>query len=449
MLGLSASWTGDHIIAHQPLADALDIGAFRRVARDVGLSADPQVGVDDSQRIAAILVKCEPSRDGRIRGEPHTMWNDGDIDAQRHIRAAVGALAAGVFGDTRIFVSGGAEHQGPDGGGLVAVIARVGRGLTTLGVSLSEKPAGKLELVGLLFAAGLGIGLVFPLSKLASMAGISPFAYIGFSALGASLVLVVLARATRAPVRLSPPNLRYAAIAGALTYAIPFGTLTFVVAHLGSGIPAILQSLTPMFTLVLVATLRMERLGLFRVAGLILGLVGVLVIIVSRNRLEIDEASWLWLATAFVTPLALSCGNVYRSYAWPPGEKAVALAVLTFGVAAVLMLAVQGVLLAMAGAPILMPSLSDAVPIIIGQSFASGFGYFFFFRLQQAGGPVYLSQISYVNTTVGVVFAAILFSELIGAMTLLAVLLIFAGIALVNLGKPAAKPDNADAELSD
>ena len=119
---------------------------------------------------------------------------------------------------------------------------------------------------------------------------------------------------------------------------------------------------------------------------------------------------------AFVTPLALSCGNVYRSYAWPPGEKAVALAGVTFGVAAVLMLAVQGVLLAMAGAPISMPSLSDAVPIIIGQSFASGFGYFFFFRLQQAGGPVYLSQISYVNTTVGVVFAAILFSELIGAI---------------------------------
>ncbi len=34
-------------------------------------------------------------------------------------------MVAGVLGDGRIFVSGGAEHQGPDGGGLVAVIARV------------------------------------------------------------------------------------------------------------------------------------------------------------------------------------------------------------------------------------------------------------------------------------------------------------------------------------
>ena len=96
-----------------------------------------------------------------------------------------------------------------------------------------------------------------------------------------------------------------------------------------------------------------------------------------------------------------------------------------------------------------MPSLIDAVPIIIGQSFASGFGYFFFFRLQQAGGPVISSQISYVNTTVGVFFAAILFSEPIGAITLLAVLLIFAGIALVNVGKSAASRQRPDAALND
>ena len=36
---------------------------------------------------------------------------------------ALGGLVAGVIGDSRIFVSGGAEHQGPDGGGLIAAIA--------------------------------------------------------------------------------------------------------------------------------------------------------------------------------------------------------------------------------------------------------------------------------------------------------------------------------------
>jgi cyanuric acid amidohydrolase len=125
-LGMSAEWSGDLAIAHRPLADAIDIGAFSAVSADLGLSASPQLSPADGARVAAVLVKCEPSRDGLIRGEPHTMWNDGDIDAQRHIRGAVGAVAAAVFGDSRIFVSGGAEHQGPDGGGIVAVIAKAG-----------------------------------------------------------------------------------------------------------------------------------------------------------------------------------------------------------------------------------------------------------------------------------------------------------------------------------
>ena len=38
--------------------------------------------------------------------------------------AVGGGVIAGAVGRTDIFVSGGAEHQGPDGGGPVAVVAR-------------------------------------------------------------------------------------------------------------------------------------------------------------------------------------------------------------------------------------------------------------------------------------------------------------------------------------
>ena len=50
--------------------------------------------------------------------------DDSDIQASRHARALVGGVLAGVIGRTDLFVSGGAEHQGPDGGGPIAVIAR-------------------------------------------------------------------------------------------------------------------------------------------------------------------------------------------------------------------------------------------------------------------------------------------------------------------------------------
>ena len=59
-----------------------------------------------------------------IRGARHIMWDDSDIQASRHARALVGGVLAAVIGRTDLFVSGGAEHQGPDGGGPIAVIAR-------------------------------------------------------------------------------------------------------------------------------------------------------------------------------------------------------------------------------------------------------------------------------------------------------------------------------------
>lgn len=123
VLGMSAAWAGPLAIAHAPMRDALDIAGVHRALAALGMAASPQLGPSDAGRLRAGFIKCEASRDGLIRGKAHTMLNDGDIDQQRHIRAAVGAAVASVLGDTALFVSGGAEHQGPAGGGLVALVA--------------------------------------------------------------------------------------------------------------------------------------------------------------------------------------------------------------------------------------------------------------------------------------------------------------------------------------
>jgi len=123
VVGMSEKWSGPLCIAHAVLADALDVDGVHRALVDLGFPDGPHLSAEDARRIRAAFVKCEASRDGLVRGKPHTMLNDGDIDQQRHIRAAVGAVVASVVNDTAIFVSGGAEHQGPVGGGLIALIA--------------------------------------------------------------------------------------------------------------------------------------------------------------------------------------------------------------------------------------------------------------------------------------------------------------------------------------
>ena len=123
VLGVSDKWTGPLTVSHASMADALDVSGVHVALEGMGLVAEPQVTTADAGRIRAAFIKCEAARDGRIRGKGHTMLNDGDIDQQRHIRAAVGAIVASIVNDTALFVSGGAEHQGPDGGGMIAIVA--------------------------------------------------------------------------------------------------------------------------------------------------------------------------------------------------------------------------------------------------------------------------------------------------------------------------------------
>lgn len=123
VMGMSRNWGGPLRISHQPMHDAIDLPSVQHVFTDLGFDINGQVSPCDRGKIKAIFAKCEPDRTGQIHGARHTMLNDTDIDPQRHIRGAVGGLIAGVSGITQIFVSGGAEHQGPLGGGLVSVIA--------------------------------------------------------------------------------------------------------------------------------------------------------------------------------------------------------------------------------------------------------------------------------------------------------------------------------------
>lgn len=124
VFGNATGWTSQFVIAHHTMDDALDINGIYACLDALGIAARGDNRAAGLERVVCALVKCEPDARGQVRGQRHTMWQDGDINAQRHIRGAVGGLVAGVLGDTRIFVSGGAEHQGPPGGGLLALIAR-------------------------------------------------------------------------------------------------------------------------------------------------------------------------------------------------------------------------------------------------------------------------------------------------------------------------------------
>ncbi|MFO1157639.1 MAG: ring-opening amidohydrolase [Reyranellaceae bacterium] len=112
VLGNAQGWSGELVIDHDVMQDAIDAEAARRVLGRLGGAP------------VAVLAKAEAAPSGEIRGRRHTMLDDSDINSTRHARALVGGVLAGVIGDTMLYVSGGAEHQGPAGGGPIAIIGR-------------------------------------------------------------------------------------------------------------------------------------------------------------------------------------------------------------------------------------------------------------------------------------------------------------------------------------
>jgi cyanuric acid amidohydrolase len=117
VLGNAEGSASDLLIAHDVMEDAIDQAAVRRALHAAGCDTAPA-------RVVGVYAKAEASPSGRIRSRRHTMIDDSDINHTRHARAVVSAVIASVIGDPMVYVSGGAEHQGPTGGGPVAVIAR-------------------------------------------------------------------------------------------------------------------------------------------------------------------------------------------------------------------------------------------------------------------------------------------------------------------------------------
>jgi len=123
VMGMSESAASPWVIDHGVMQDAVDAASARDCLRRLGFDPDRDAA-SIGERVLNIFAKAEAAPDGMVRGARHTMLNDSDINSTRHARAAVGAVLASVVGQTAIYVSGGAEHQGPPGGGPFAIVAR-------------------------------------------------------------------------------------------------------------------------------------------------------------------------------------------------------------------------------------------------------------------------------------------------------------------------------------
>ncbi|MTI94655.1 MAG: ring-opening amidohydrolase [Firmicutes bacterium] len=122
LMGNSRHSVSKYKIGHSVMEDAIDIQAVLAAMRDAGLEFAGLPTAEQMKRVVNVFAKAEADPTGYVRGRRNTMLTDSDINHTRHARAVVNAVVASVVGDPMVYISGGAEHQGPAGGGPVAVI---------------------------------------------------------------------------------------------------------------------------------------------------------------------------------------------------------------------------------------------------------------------------------------------------------------------------------------
>jgi cyanuric acid amidohydrolase len=127
VMGNSENSSNPFVIGHGVMKDAIDSSGIRDALKNAGLYSNNETVLSEKekQKLVNVFAKAGVHPTGIVMGRRTTMLTDSDISSTRHVRAVVNAVIASIIGDPMVYVSGGSEHQGPVGGGPVAVIAQV------------------------------------------------------------------------------------------------------------------------------------------------------------------------------------------------------------------------------------------------------------------------------------------------------------------------------------
>lgn len=258
--------------------------------------------------------------------------------------------------------------------------------------------------------------------------GLEPFTLIAFRLLiGFGLLATVVAIA-REPLPRDPRMYGHLFVMGVINIAIPFTLITFAEQTVDSSLAAVINSGVPLFVIVIAALfLKGETVTLNRVAGLVVGFIGV-AILVGFNVIDLGSANAVGELALVGATISYAAGNVYaKAHVHGLRPMIPALFQVFFGlvVTATLALATEHPLATIPG-----PEALFAV-VWLGL-FGSGLAYLSYFRILQHWGATRTSMVAYLLPVVGIVLGAIVLSEAVSPSTLLGGVLVVGGVALVN-----------------
>lgn len=285
-------------------------------------------------------------------------------------------------------------------------------------------------------------GSSFLLIKI-GLEGFSPLQITGGRIAVAALVLVVAVRLRRLRLPSGRDVWGSLAVVAVVSNIIPFVLISWGEEHISSGMAAILNSTTPLFTALLASFVLVgEHLGAQRIAGILVGFLGVAVIVgldtggSVTGQLAVVAASASY-GVGFVYVRSRLSGRGGAPMAFSAGQTLVGAGLVALPVAAELPIAAPHV----AAGPVLAVTALGAI--------GTGFAYILYYRLIEDVGATSASFVTYLIPVVGVVLGFIFRDERLGWNTLAGAVMVVGGIALAERGARRARAALEPAEVVD
>lgn len=266
-------------------------------------------------------------------------------------------------------------------------------------------------------------GATFPLIEIAGP-HLPALTLVWLRVAGAALVLGVAG----APV---PPRAMWPLllVMGVLNSALPFVLITLAQGRLDASVAAILNAMTPLFTLVVAALAGMDRLTLPRVAGLVAALAGVAVM---AGRAPGGEAAAMGLS--LLAALSYGLAGVWARRRL--GGLAPMSSALGMLVAAALLLAPAALL---HDHPWALPAPPVAAWAAVGVLAVVGtaLAYRLYFRLMADAGPVNTSLVTFLVPVSAIAISVTALGETLLPRHIIGLVLILGGLLLATRSRKA------------
>jgi drug/metabolite transporter (DMT)-like permease len=281
---------------------------------------------------------------------------------------------------------------------------------------------------GAFLLLGLVWGSSFLWIKLA-LTELGPFTLVAFRLLFGAFGMAIVLWFRRPPFPRDTKTLSLLALMGLTNTALPFTLISWGQTSIDSGVASILNSTTPLFTLVIAHFfLEDERMNLPRAIGLLVGFIGILLLFSRDVGAEGFRSSVLGQAAVVAAAISYAGSSVFARRPFRHIPLLVQASIPLFAADGLIWIGALTY-----EAPIHIPSLpitwlSLAFLGLLGSCLA----YLLYFYLLTNEGPTRTVLVTYMFPVIGIGLGVMFLGELLDAQLILGALLVVAGIGVVN-----------------